>query len=105
MKLDRVVNVAFYCIVVFTVYAGSFFLLQKPCKYVNKCPLKMDEYESGICEVIIYPSVTVACISEKKIVNTLAYYFYWPVHKFIVYRNCWYFIKDPTPEGWEALKT
>jgi hypothetical protein len=40
---------------------------------------------------------TFACIFENKL-NVPAYYFYWPLHRFLQNRGYWYFVKDPQVE-------
>lgn len=78
------------------VYILSYFLFLKPCENVNRCPVSLADFRRpGVVYPDIYPVGTIACVSENKVINYVAYYVYWPLNKLSELRGHWYFIKDP----------
>lgn len=73
-------------------YALSFFVFSKPCPNLNRAP---DYLVNITSENLIYPSITVLCISENPTVNAFFFYFYYPIHKSLEVRNFTYFPKAP----------
>lgn len=102
MKYRKMIDIALYLSVLVSLYTTSFFLLEKPCKNINKCKVPKAYYESqDYVAFDIYPCETTTCISENKNVNVVAYYFFWPIQKFVRTKGAWFFAKDPTSEdGW-----
>lgn len=90
-----------YLLLCIDIYILSFFIFARPCENLNRAPIEPDDLQVYAERVSMpaYPSYTRLCISENPKINIIAYYTYWPIHRFLSERGFFGFTFNPQSES------
>lgn len=86
-----------YIIILFDVYCVSFFVSVKSCSGIGQMYVNFESFPSPQNQKPVYAGTTPVCIFENEY-NIGAYYFYWPLHRYLRNHGYWHFVKDPQAE-------
>jgi hypothetical protein len=87
-------------IMLFDIYCVCFFVSVKLCRDIGQTYVDIESFPSPHNQKPVYVGTTCVCIFDNKF-NIAAYYFYWPLHRFLQNRGYWHFVKDPEIERGE----
>lgn len=93
---ERTFKIAFICLLILNVYITALFIIARPCENINRA-VSEKEGTMPFDGVLLYPNETILCFSENnKNFNSFCYYLFWPVHRFLEWRDFVHFTNKTT---------